>query len=203
MRYQGKINQWNDEKGYGFIQPNAGGKRVFLHIKSFAGGQRMARKGNQHSLLPGDLVTYKLGQDAQGRPFAIEVKRVGEQVQVNHASSWGLTAALLIALALLLSYALYQGWISALVLKYYLAASVLTFIVYALDKSAARRNAWRTQESTLHLLSVAGGWPGALLAQQLLRHKSSKTAFRRVFWLTLAINLAILAWLMKTPGHMG
>lgn len=201
MRYQGKISQWDDEKGYGFILPNAGGKRVFLHIKSFVGGQRRASRDRQTRLVPGELVTYKLGQDGQGRPFASEVKLVGEQVQDVNPSGWRLTATLLIAFTLLLAYAQFNGWISALVIKYYVAASLLTIAVYALDKSAAQRNAWRTKESTLHLLALAGGWPGALLAQQVLRHKSSKAAFRRVFWLTLGINLAILAWLIKTPGQ--
>ncbi len=73
----------------------------------------------------------------------------------------------------------------------YLGLSALTFVVYALDKSAAKRGAWRTSESTLHVLAVAGGWPGALLAQQYLRHKSSKSAFRSVFWATVALNVIV------------
>jgi uncharacterized membrane protein YsdA (DUF1294 family) len=66
----------------------------------------------------------------------------------------------------------------------------VTFMAYALDKSAAQRGTWRTKETTLHLLALVGGWPGALLAQQLLRHKSSKTQFRHVFWATVLINVA-------------
>ena len=78
---------------------------------------------------------------------------------------------------------------------FYAGASVLTFLTYAFDKSAARRGAWRTPESTLHLLDLAGGWPGALLAQQLLRHKSSKQSFVAVFWLTVMANItAFVAW---------
>lgn len=67
-------------------------------------------------------------------------------------------------------------------------ASTVTFITYAMDKSAATRGSWRTPESTLHMMAVAGGWPGALCAQQLLRHKSSKAEFRAVFWATVALN---------------
>ncbi|RZL08217.1 MAG: DUF1294 domain-containing protein [Rubrivivax sp.] len=73
--------------------------------------------------------------------------------------------------------------------------SALTFLTYALDKSAARRRAWRISEKTLHLLALAGGWPGALVAQQLLRHKSSKAEFRAVFWATVLVNAAGLAFL--------
>jgi uncharacterized membrane protein YsdA (DUF1294 family) len=77
----------------------------------------------------------------------------------------------------------------------YFGASGITFLVYALDKSAARRDRWRTRESTLHLLSLIGGWPGALAAQQLLRHKSAKPSFQAVFWLTVAVNVAVVGWL--------
>jgi uncharacterized membrane protein YsdA (DUF1294 family) len=72
----------------------------------------------------------------------------------------------------------------------YAGMSLLTFIVYAIDKSAAQTRSWRTSEATLHSLAMAGGWPGALLAQQWLRHKSAKQPFRAVFWVTVAINVA-------------
>lgn len=78
----------------------------------------------------------------------------------------------------------------------YLAVSIVAFIAYALDKSAAKNNRWRTQERTLHLLGLLGGWPGALLAQRVLRHKSKKTAFLLVFWLTVLINCAALVWVL-------
>ena len=71
----------------------------------------------------------------------------------------------------------------------YLGSSAVTFLAYAMDKSAAQRGAWRTKEQTLHLLSLAGGWPGALLAQQMLRHKSAKAEFRSVFWTTVVLNI--------------
>ena len=67
-------------------------------------------------------------------------------------------------------------------------------IVYAADKSAARRHEWRTPERTLHLLALVGGWPGALVAQTVFRHKSRKTSFRIVFWTTVALNCGALAW---------
>lgn len=84
-----------------------------------------------------------------------------------------------------------------LVVLVYLVASVITLIVYALDKSAAKRGARRTPESTLHFLSLVGGWPGALLAQGLFRHKTMKRYFRLVFWITVAVNLAGLALIFQ------
>jgi uncharacterized membrane protein YsdA (DUF1294 family) len=71
----------------------------------------------------------------------------------------------------------------------YLLLSIVTFIAYAADKSAAASGSWRTPESTLHTLALAGGWPGALLAQQFLRHKSTKHEFRQVFWGTVLVNV--------------
>ncbi|PKO61660.1 MAG: DUF1294 domain-containing protein, partial [Betaproteobacteria bacterium HGW-Betaproteobacteria-17] len=59
---------------------------------------------------------------------------------------------------------------------------------------------WRTQESTLHLFALAGGWPGALAAQKLLRHKSSKPSFQFVFWVTVILNCCVLAWFFSTSG---
>nr|WP_245879679.1 DUF1294 domain-containing protein [Zobellella endophytica] len=83
---------------------------------------------------------------------------------------------------------------------WYLGLSLAAYLAYALDKQAARQDQWRTKESTLHLLALFGGWPGALVAQHRLRHKSRKTSFRVVFWLTVALNLLALAWLLSAPG---
>ena len=82
----------------------------------------------------------------------------------------------------------------------YVIASGITFIAYGFDKSAAMNNRWRTQESTLHVLSVLGGWPGALIAQQMFRHKSRKVEFQIFFWLTVAINCGVLGWSATESG---
>lgn len=88
---------------------------------------------------------------------------------------------------------MYVAWrwgFRPLVLLAYLGLSLAAFMAYAFDKSSAIAKRWRTPEQTLHLLSLAGGWPGALLAQQLLRHKTSKPGFVGVFWITVALNVA-------------
>jgi len=71
----------------------------------------------------------------------------------------------------------------------YVGVSLVTYLAYSSDKTAARRGRWRIAEGTLHALSLAGGWPGALIAQQFLRHKSAKTEFRAVFWCTVVMNV--------------
>jgi len=88
----------------------------------------------------------------------------------------------------------------SLCLYLYISASVITFLVYLVDKSAARNRRWRIPERTLHVLGVAGGWPGALIAQRMLRHKSSKRSFQLIFWITVVVNCCGLAWLLSPSG---
>ncbi|WP_246329889.1 DUF1294 domain-containing protein [Geomonas limicola] len=75
-----------------------------------------------------------------------------------------------------------------------------TWLAYFFDKQAARSDSRRIPERTLHLLALAGGWPAALLAQQLLRHKTRKVSFQLVFWVTVVLNCAFLAWLCSATG---
>ena len=83
----------------------------------------------------------------------------------------------------------------------YLVCSVITFAAYARDKSAARDGRWRTKESTLQLLALCGGWPGAIIAQQSLRHKSQKLSFRIGLWCMIALNSAGFIWLISPQGQ--
>lgn len=92
------------------------------------------------------------------------------------------------------------GHLPLAVVGVYIVASTITFFAYYLDKIAAKNNRWRTQEKSLHLLALLGGWPGAWLAQRTLRHKSRKPAFLTIFWITVFINCLLLAWLLTTSG---
>ncbi|QDC44116.1 DUF1294 domain-containing protein [Methylophilus medardicus] len=79
---------------------------------------------------------------------------------------------------------------------FYLLLNLITIIVYYLDKRAARQKERRVSETTLHLLALLGGWPGAIVAQQLFRHKTQKRVFKVVFWLTVLLHCAAIAWLI-------
>ena len=81
-----------------------------------------------------------------------------------------------------------------------LGMSILSFVIYGLDKNAAEKGDRRTPENVLHLFSVLGGWPGALIAQQGFRHKNRKTSFQSVFWLTVIVNLGLMAWLWRNEN---
>jgi uncharacterized membrane protein YsdA (DUF1294 family) len=73
----------------------------------------------------------------------------------------------------------------------YVVMSLLTFIVYSSDKSRAAKGRWRIKEVHLHALELLWGWPGAFVAQRVLRHKNRKANYQVVFWLIVAIHLAV------------
>jgi uncharacterized membrane protein YsdA (DUF1294 family) len=81
----------------------------------------------------------------------------------------------------------------------YLVASIVCFIVYAVDKSAAGTARRRVPERTLLTLGFIGGWPGAIVAQQTLRHKTQKASFRKAFWGTVVVNVLVFA-VFATPA---
>ncbi len=87
-----------------------------------------------------------------------------------------------------------------MLLSLYGIASLLTFSIYAVDKAAAKKGAWRIKESTLHLWSFIGGWPGALVAQKTLRHKTRKQPFRFIFWVTVVLNIGLLVILYESTS---
>lgn len=193
MRTKGKITAWNDDKGFGFITPNTGGKQVFVHVKAF--GNR-----NRHPEI-NQLVTFELSSDGKGRPCAIKATLAGDRLPEKAKRSNDSPSVIVAAFFLVIvSVSVLTARIPPLVLALYIGASLLTFIMYAVDKSAARNGAWRTQESTLHVLSLAGGWPGALVAQQKLRHKSKKQSCRSVFWLTVLLNCGVFVWMFTPTG---
>nr|WP_223257374.1 DUF1294 domain-containing protein [Phormidesmis priestleyi] len=75
--------------------------------------------------------------------------------------------------------------------------SLVTYALYAKDKSRAQRRQWRTPEQTLHLCELAGGWLGGFIAQRMLRHKSQKASYQTKFWTIVAVHhIAWLVWLV-------
>jgi uncharacterized membrane protein YsdA (DUF1294 family)/cold shock CspA family protein len=194
-RDQGKVSSWKDDQGFGFITPNGGGPAVFVHIKSF--GIRQNRPAVN------DIVTYHLTVNGQGQPRAENVAFVRDRATRRAFPRTG-AASLIAAIGFfgVLAVAVLAGRLPVLIPGFYSGVSAIAFIVYALDKAAARNDGRRTPESTLHMLALAGGWPGALCAQQLLRHKSSKQAFQIRFCLTVIVNCLALGWLLSLSGFI-
>ena len=195
MRKRGTIKSWNENKGYGFISPNSGEKQIFVHIKDFSNRYRRPEIGQ--------LVNYSEAIDKQGRPCAINATRAGD---VTETEKFGRKKAAKIPITIAILFlgvvaaSVYVGKLPIYIFIAYIALSIITYVAYALDKSSAQKGAWRAQESTLHLFSMAGGWPGALIAQQTLRHKTKKESFQFVFWVTTALNFFGFIWLFSSNG---
>jgi uncharacterized membrane protein YsdA (DUF1294 family)/cold shock CspA family protein len=195
MRRQGKIAKWDDERGFGFISTAEAGDSVFVHISSFSRGDRRPSLN--------EAVSYTPGFDRQGRPRACDVRfMVGASSQRSsrQLSRLGILAALSFAVSFLIILAglAAVGWLELSWLALYYCASLITYRVYARDKLAAQNGSRRTPESRLHLLSLLGGWPGALIAQTLLRHKTRKTSFLIGYWFTLIFNCIALGIVIGT-----
>lgn len=169
----GKIVDWNDSKGYGFVAHE--NRRVFLHVNDFA--ERHKRPAM------GDEVRFTMGKDAQGRSCATRAAHVRDGGRFTIAQLLALIGLLVLpgvaAQRLPLHPALF--WSYAIVL------SAFTYGMYAHDKRLARAGAWRLPEAALHLFELLGGWPGAFIAQRHIRHKCAKTSFQFTFWLIVLL----------------
>jgi uncharacterized membrane protein YsdA (DUF1294 family)/cold shock CspA family protein len=205
MTQTGEIVRWDESRGFGFIRPSGGGQDVFVHQRACHATLRPAIGARVHY----EVLDNYLGKG----PRAVEVRPMGTRSGDPRRSAaraspsprrspaplsrsiwqgigltlfgtglvvWGLVAQRLPPIAPLVA----------------LLLSLVTFFVYWGDKQAAERGAWRTPESSLHLLALVGGWPGAWWAQTLLRHKTSKDSFLSVYWTTALLNAgALVAWI--------
>lgn len=216
---KGRLKSWDDAKGFGFIQPANGGADVFAHISVMRGDRRpqpgddvlfiegrdeRGRPRAAHLRLAGELSldrqairrkpkTPDNAAPARPKPAAKPARRAAAQSGGIHSPGSKIVLfALLCVLPVLAALQLFgKGlwWLAPL----YLSASLLSFVQYWLDKRNAQSGAQRTPENTLHLVELLGGWPGALIAQQVFRHKTRKASYQTVFW--LIVGLHQLLWI--------
>jgi uncharacterized membrane protein YsdA (DUF1294 family)/cold shock CspA family protein len=201
VRMSGVLTNWNDERGFGFVTPAVGGPDVFVHISAFSASDPRP--------VEGDEVGYVLEYSPEGKPRAGHATVLAEAPRpapptpaphprlspTNRASRLGYLAVLGfigIAFAVALIRPIpYWVWIL------YLGMSFATFVAYALDKRAAAAEGWRLSEGSLLALGLACGWPGAVIAQQVFRHKTVKMSFQVVFWVTVVVNVVafvVFSW---------
>ena len=201
MRDQGRLVEWFDEKGYGFIQPNDADKeRVFLHIKDFA------RPGPRP--IVGCALDYTVILDEQGRYRAQQVTYL-KAAQIKAVPSKQKAAInnkkeklqpmqiLCVGYILALVVLSFSGLLSGMILLLISLMNVLSYWLYAQDKEAAQLGNRRIPENVLHLVAFLGGWPAAWLAQQKLRHKTQKQPFRQIYFCTIAFNIILILWLIS------
>lgn len=188
-RRTGVITTWNRDRGFGFIRPDDGAADVFLHVRGVARGMDIPEAGSR--------VEYELETTPEGKTRARNTMPSGLSARDRRratspgprASAFGFVAILAFLVLYLIVAAVWSPpyWAPAV----YIGTSAAAFLVYGIDKAAAREGAWRTSESTLIVLGLIGGWPGAIVAQQLLRHKTRKVSFQTLFWVSVVVNVVV------------
>jgi uncharacterized membrane protein YsdA (DUF1294 family) len=144
-----------------------------------------------------EAVSYTLAFDSHGRPRANDVRfmvgsRSGSPLRRMPRAGTAVPIAFVMSFLVALAALAAVGRLELSWLALYYGASIITYGVYARDKTAARNEGWRTSEAKLHLMSLVGGWPGALIAQVRLRHKTRKPSFLVWYWLTVIVNCIAL-----------
>lgn len=197
MEQKGVLRSWNDAKGFGFIR--ADNQDYFIHISSVQGAERPQQ---------GAQVAFIAGTDKHGRLRAKSMRQLKTDAQRSSAASQPYNSSkrrqrtltgnnlkrslslLVIACAIpaagVWQFFSHNAMLWPLLL--YLGMSLLAFVLYWRDKHSAKNGKWRTPEQQLHIVELLGGWPGALVAQQLLRHKTQKASFQVVFWLIVVAH---------------
>lgn len=189
--HSGTIVRWNDEKGFGFVRADGSGEEAFVHISSFSNRAFRPTVSSR--------VRYRLTQDAHGRPRADHVRFEDDsQARVRGRSLLPLVTSVTFLSGV--AYLAVEQRVPRWVLVAYLVLSGIAFGLYASDKRAARSGGWRHSEKSLLLTGLLGGWPGALVAQNRLRHKSRKIGFQVPFWMTVLANCGALYWMLTPEG---
>lgn len=229
MQKQGTVVRWNAERAFGFIRSPASAADVFFHIRDFR-GTTPPREGltvvfeEIHGGGKGPRAMAVQAAGAQSAPSGNrgsearrarrpETTRAGRSTARTETSAGtrrnttpvapagaALAYGLMLAWAALVAWAVWARYLPLWTVAALAGLNLATLWLYAADKNAARRGQWRIAEKQLHLLSVLGGWPAAWLAQQNMRHKSSKTAFRAIYWATIVLHCAALAGFLHWVG---
>lgn len=83
-------------------------------------------------------------------------------------------------------------WYAAVYLGLVAVTSLASFVAFGFDKRRATTGGRRVPERTLLVLSLLGGWPGAILAQRHFRHKTRKASFLIAFWTVVVLHVVLV-----------
>lgn len=193
-RLEGTLTTWTADRGFGFITPSIDGPEIFAHISAFPG-----------TVVPqvGMQITYEAGLNAEGKrraerivPLAsVKILQQSWSPSPRDSASYLAIPAFLgiaIVIAVLWQPPIWVLWL-------YLGMSAICFAAYGIDKRAAVARSWRIPESSLLLSGMLGGWPGAIVGQQVFRHKTKKSAFRAAFWSSVVLNVILFVVFASPP----
>lgn len=196
LRFEGQLKSWNDDRGFGFIEPVGGGQELFVHIKAFSSSFGRPEIGSK--------VNFEVETNSDGKKRAVRIQATSSaagkrNTARRHTKPWD-TTSLFVLGGFILSYLVISlVWkLSIYVGVAYLAMSLICAVFYWVDKHSAKTGAWRISEATLLMLGGFCGWPGAIVAQHLLQHKTTKPSFRFEHWVSVIVNLTCF-YLLTTP----
>lgn len=226
MSKHGTIIRWDATRAFGFIRSAESAGDVFFRVRDYRGATA-PREGVV--VVFDDIHVGGKGPRATSVRTASSPPSDAHRARSNHgvrthrpapprhtpahstgrtpnkapspAAGAALAYSLMLVWAGLLAWGVWTRTLPLWTLAALAALNAITLWMYATDKNAARAGRWRIPESQLHVLSLLGGWPAAWLAQQNMRHKTSKTEFRAVYWLTLVLHCSALAWLVLTQAR--
>ena len=177
--YQGRIINWNDEKGYGFIQIQPGHENLFFHISNFAYHHRRPAADT--------AVTFLAVPAPKGGWQASRVLLREHEHAIMDSDAYDIADKS--------KPKRIEGYVYAVLdVLYFLGLTLISLPlgITSAVMSAAEQGGQRIPNTTLHLASLLGGWPGALIARPLLRHKLNQKRFRGFFWASIVANFGIL-----------
>lgn len=216
MKKQGTVVRWDSERAFGFIRSPETTTDVFFHRRDFSGpGQpgegvrvvfdeiHVGGKGPRAmsvEIAPNPTEPLKVAPVKDNLdllpPAQMAPRSTPPHVKKREDRLMWTGLGLMVFWVLLWIAGIGMGRFPWVVLTGLVFLNLVTFYVYWRDKEAAVQGGWRASELQLHGLALAGGWPGAWFAQQILRHKTSKVRFQMAYWATVAGHfLALLGWM--------
>ena len=184
MRDQGRLVEWFDDRGYGFIQPNDAHKqRVFLHIKDFArtGPRPIVGCALEYTVILDERGRYRAQQATYLKASQV-IEHRSKPAQPTSAKRWSAMQVGIVIYIVFMLIASFSKLLPPYTLLFVSLMNVLSYWLYAQDKEAAQLGNRRIPEQTLHIVDSLGGWCGGWLAQQKLRHKTQKQPFRKIYF---------------------
>ncbi|WP_167494648.1 MULTISPECIES: DUF1294 domain-containing protein [Vibrio] len=174
MSAERTVSQWNDDS-----------KQATLELEAYQGTGCIQTKGSieRHEAIFRRIESDKK-QSSKAKPLV-----------------FNFSLAIIIWFYTVLGASIWLVQYPAIMLLFYVLASAVTYSVYAFDKEAVRHQTLGVNSGILHLLSLAGGWPGALFAQCVFNHRYQDKWFASVFWLTVVFNFLAFVWTFTDVGN--
>jgi uncharacterized membrane protein YsdA (DUF1294 family)/cold shock CspA family protein len=195
-RRLGRLDSWNDERGFGYVRTDESAELLFVHIKSFRTRPRRP--------LAGDPLTFIEGTGRNGRPAAEDVEIDGlpapapgkpsgpRRTPIADVTRVMAALSIFIAVATLSALGRAPIWFGVL----YYTMGLASLMLYSADKRYAIAGRSRVRETSMHVVDALFGIGGGLFAQHVFRHKTRKRAFRYITRLIYIVHATLLTALL-------